>query len=403
MKTLRIILTWFFIIIFLFSFFSSVKESFAMTANESINNFAFNAAKVLRENSNSGEYFFSPYSILSAFGMAYAGAEGNTAREIEETLGFSKDFHSELGNFMKEIEEHEAFNTANRVWLREGLKLKDVYKDILLMNYGSTAKELNFKDDTENSRKIINKWVSDKTNAKIPELLAQLEPMTQMILTNAVYFNSAWESKFNKKNTSKEKFYPGGCLVTEVDMMKKHSDFLYAEKDGNQIIKIPYEDPRFSMIVFLPPAVIGYAGTLVPKGAKFFDLNAEVFNDLVSSMREYNVDLWLPKFKVEKRYELKELFDSLGVKLAFSDFADFSGMTDDEKLKIDAVIHQTFIDVDEEKTEAAAATAIIMVKATAMPMENKLQAVFHADRPFEYFIVDDYTNTILFAGRQTFE
>ena len=402
MKTLRLILTWFFIIIFLFSFFSSVKESFAMTVSESINNFTFNAAKILRENSNSGEYFFSPYSILSAFGMAYAGAEGNTAREIEEALGFSKDFHAELGNFMKEIEEHEAFNSANRVWLCEGLTLKDIYKDILLMNYGSTAKELDFKGDNDNSRKIINKWVSDKTNAKIPELLAQLEPATQMILTNAVYFNSAWESKFNKENTSKEKFYPGGCDFVEVDMMKKHGDFLYAERDGNQIIKIPYEDPRFSMIVFLPPKAAGYSGTLEVKDAKFFELNSEVFNNLISSMSEYEVDLWLPKFKIEKRYELKELFDSLGVKSAFSNFADFSGITDDEKLKIDAVIHQTFIDVDEEKTEAAAATAIVMVKATAMPLENKPKAVFHADRPFEYFIIDDYTNTILFAGRQTF-
>jgi len=385
------------------SFFSSVKESFAMTASESINNFAFNAAKILRGQERSGEYFFSPYSILSAFGMAYAGAEGNTAREIEEALGFNHDTHLELGNFMKEIEAEDSFSSANRVWLREGLTLKDAYKENLLMNYGSTAKELNFKGDSENSRKIINKWVSDKTNAKIPELLSQLEPLIQMILTNAVYFNAAWESKFDKELTSKEKFFPGGCTFFEVDMMKKHGDFLYAERDGNKIIRIPYENGRFSLIVFLPPKVSGYAGTVEPKGAKFFDLNAEIFNELVSSMREYEVDLWLPKFKTEKRYELKDLFDSLGVKSAFSDSADFSGMTDDEKLKIDAVIHQTFIDVDEEKTEAAAATAIVMVKAAGMAIQNKPKAIFHADRPFEYFIVDGYTQTILFAGRQTFE
>ena len=402
MKTLRIILTWFFIIIFLISCLSSVKESFAMTANESINNFAFNAAKIMRN--KSGGYFFSPYSILSAFGMAYAGAEGNTAREIEESLGFGQDFHSELGNYMKDIEAEKAFTSANRVWLREGLTLKDLFKENLLMNYGSTAKELDFRGDAENSRKTINKWVSDKTNAKIPELLKKVEPETQMILTNAVYFNAGWESKFNKKMTSKEKFYPGGCLVTEVDMMKNHGTYRYAERDGNKIIHIPYENSRFSMIIFLPPKVAGYSGTLELKDdVKFFELNSENFNDLVASMREYDVDLWIPKFKTEERYELKNLFDALGVKLAFSNDANFSGITDDEKLKIDQVIHQTFIDVDEEKTEAAAATAIVMVKATAMPSDVKPKAVFHADSPFEYFIVDDYTRTILFAGRQTFD
>ena len=401
MKTRQIIIAYFFVMIFLFSSFISVKESFAMTANESINNFAFNAAKIIRE--KSGEYFFSPYSILSAFGMTYAGAEGNTAREIEEVLGFNNETHSELGNFMKDLEVENAFTSANRVWLQNGLKLKDIYKENLLMNYNSTAKELNFKKDTENSRKIINKWVSDKTNAKIPELLAELDPATQMILTNAVYFNATWASKFNKEMTSKEEFFTGGCIVTKVDMMKKYGDFLYAERDGNQIISIPYKGERFSMIVFLPPAVVGYAGTVVPKDAKFFELNSEIFNDLVTSMREYEVDLWLPKFKTEKSYELKNIFDALGIKLAFSNSADFSGITEDEKLKIDAIIHKTFIDVDEEKTEAAAATAITMVKATAMRPQEKPKTVFHANRPFEYFIVDNYTRTILFAGRQSFD
>ena len=400
MRTLRIILTWFFIIIFLMSCMAVAKESFAMTANESINNFTFNAAKIMRN--DSGEYFFSPYSILSAFGMVYAGAEGNTAREIEEALGFSADTHAELGNYLKDIENESALSSANRVWLRNGLTLKDAYKEILLLNYNSTAKELDFKNKTEDSRKTINKWVSDKTHDKIQELLKELDASTQMVLTNAVYFNAEWASKFSKSRTSKEDFFPGGCIVTKVDMMKKHGDFLYAERDGNKIIRLPYDGGRFSMIVFLPPKIAGYTGKLA-EGAKFINLDAEVFSNLLSSMREYEVDLWLPKFKTEKRYELQDLFDALGVKLAFSNFADFSGITADEALKIDKVIHQTFIDVDEEKTEAAAATAITMVKATAMPPLDKPKAEFHADSPFEYFIVDDYTKTILFAGRQTFD
>ena len=391
MKMLKIVLSLSLILIF-------SAQSFASTATESINNFAFNAAKILEY--GNGEYFFSPYSVLSAFGMAYAGAEGNTAREIEENLGFNVQTHSQLGELIQDFEVEKAFSVANRVWFRSGLKLKDAYKDILL-NYKSSAQELDFLHETEASRKKINSWVSEKTNGKILNLLQKLEPDTQMILTNAVYFNAEWESKFNKNFTSEEEFFPGGCIVDKVTMMKKHGDFLYAERDGNKIIKIPYKGGRFSFVVFLPPKIAGYAGTL-ENNAKAITLDADIFKNLLDSMSEYEVDLWLPKFKIEKSYELKDLFDSLGIKLAFSDFADFSGMTDDEKLKIDAVIHKTFIEVDEEKTEAAAATAIKMMKATAIAPVKKPQAEFHADHPFRYFIVDNYTGTILFAGRQTF-
>ena len=392
MKMLKIILALSLVIAF------SV-QAFASTATEAINNFTFNAAKILRNKSK--EYFFSPYSIISAFGMTYAGAEKDTAKEIEEILGFNPQTHSELGKLMRDLDK-SGLSSANRVWLRNGMRLKEAYKDTLFLHYGSKAAELDFLNDTENSRKIINDWVSEKTHEKIKDLLQTLEPETQMILTNAIYFNAEWASKFKKEKTSKENFYPGGCEYFEVDMMKKYGDFAYAEKDGNKIIRLPYKGHRFSMIIILPPKIAGYNGTL-ENNAKEIELNAEIFNEMLKSMREYEVDLWLPKFKTEKTYELKDLFDVLGIKLAFSDFADFSGITDDEKLKIDAVIHKTFIEVDEEKTEAAAATAIKMVKATAMRPMEKPKAIFHADHPFNYFIVDDYTGTILFAGRQTFD
>lgn len=382
MKTLKIISALSLILIF-------SAQALASTATESINNFAFNAAKII--GNETGEYFFSPYSILSAFGMAYAGAESNTAREIEETLGFSIQTHSEMGELMQDLDAENTFSVANRVWLRNGLRLKEAYKDILLLNYGSTAKELDILKDAENSRKIINDWVSEKTKGKIPNLLQKLEPDTQMILTNAIYFNAEWASKFNKKNTSEEKFFFNDSDYVKVDMMKKYGDFLYAERDGSKIIKIPYKGRRFSFVAVLPPL------------GQEIELDADIFKNLLDSLSEYEVDLWLPKFKIEKSYELKDLFNALGIKLAFTDFADFSGITKDEKLKIDAVIHKTFIEVDEEKTEAAAATAITMMRATAIAPVKKPRAEFHADRPFIYFIVDDYTGTILFTGRQTFE
>ena len=363
------------------------RGALASQAVDAINNFAFTTAAKLEQ--NSGDYFFSPYSIISAFGMVYAGSEGATAQEIEAALGISPDIHSELGELMTSLAESQAFFPANRVWLRTKLTILDEYKNILKNFYKSSLQELDFLNKTEESRKIINDWVSENTKGKIQNLLSNIEPDTQMILTNAVYFNAAWQERFNKKLTRQEKFFNDGKNFLMVDMMKQRDDFYYAELNGYKFVKLPYEDGRFSMVAVLPP-----------EGQE--NLSQEIFQRGLSSMKSYEVDLWLPKFKTEKKYELKELFESMGIILAFSNFADFFKITEQERIKIDAVIHQTFIDVDEEKTEAAAATAITMVRATAMPRPKKLRAEFHATRPFIYFIMDDQTGTILFMGRQKF-
>ena len=389
MKFLKIFLGLSFIFIF-------AAQSFAMTATESINNFAFNAGKLISETSG-GDFFFSPYSIISAFGMTYAGAENATEKEFDEVLGFDKNIHSSLGKLIIDLDKEGLLSTANSVWLKNDLKLLEKYTDTLSLYYDSKAQELDFKNKTKESEKIINDWISSKTNGKIKNLLSDLKPDVQMILTNAVYFNAKWASKFNKNLTSKEKFFNNNNEnnFVEVDMMRMKHDFDFAEIEGAKIIRLPYDGHRFSMIAVLPPE-----GEEIKKFAEKIDF--ENFKTWLASLKDYEVDLWLPKFKTEKRYELKEIFEKLGMKLAFSNHADFSGITEDEKLKIDAVIHQTFIELDEEKTEAAAATAITMVKATAMPPMEKPKAEFHATRPFLYFITDDYTGTILFMGQQTF-
>ena len=387
LKILRAIL----ILVFVFSF--SV-QSFAMTASESINNFAFNAAKILASDNEGKNFFFSPYSIMTAFSMAYAGAKNETAKEIEKVLGLNKELHKDFKEIFRGIEGGSLLS-ANRVWLREGLTLKKEYSRTLVTYYGGKAKELDFENKTEESRNIINDWVSSKTNGKIQNLLQSLEPETQMILTNAVYFNAEWEAKFNKDRTKDKDFYIDGENSVKVPMMTMRRDFDYAEDNGTKIIRLPYDNERFSMIAVLPPKDVSFEDALK-------DFDYEKFHKLLTSMTEYEVDLWLPKFKTENHYELKKLFEALGVNLAFSNFADFSGITDDTKLKIDEVIHQTFIDVNEERTEAAAATAIRMMKVTAMRPIEKPRAEFHADRPFIYFIYDERSGTILFMGRQTF-
>ena len=386
-KILRTALT-----IFMTLAFTAGAFAFTYTATEVINNFAFNAAKILSD--KPGDFFFSPYSILSAFGMAYAGASNATATEIEEVLGFSRENQTSFGDLIRDIEKSKFVTSANRIWLRDGLNLKQAYKDDTALYYGSTLGELDFFNQPDESRKTINAWVSEKTNGKIQNLLATIEPDTQMILTNAVYFNAEWKDKFNKKSTEPKKFYINDNNETNVSMMRAHREYMFGEFNDFKIIRLPYKGYRLSMVVVLPP-----------KGQenKLDTIDAKTFNQWLVSLEEYEVDLWLPKFKTEKRYELKDLFRDLGVKLAFSNFADFSGITDDEKLKVDNVIHKTFIDVDEDKTEAAAATAVTMMRATALPVTKlKPKAEFHADHPFMYCIMDNYTGTILFMGRQTF-
>ena len=174
-------------------------------------------------------------------------------------------------------------------------------------------------------------------------------------------------------------------------MMKQNRNFLYCELDGNKIIEIPYKN-NISMYVILP----------AENDLNIFkNFTPEKFAGMLESLKIHRVDLWLPKFRVENSFELKNIFESLGIKLAFSNRADFSRITNDEKLKIDSVLHKTFIEVDEAKTEASAATGLTMVGITAMPVDYP-EAVFHADRPFIYFIADSSGN-ILFMGRQTFK
>ena len=386
-KILRTALT-----IFMTLTFTTGALAFPYTATEVINNFAFNAAKVLSD--KPGDFFFSPYSILSAFGMVYTGADGTTAKEIEQVLGFSRENQTSFGELIRDIDKSKFLSSANRVWLRDGLNLKQAYKDDIALYYGSTLQELNFMEQAEESREIINSWVSEKTNGKIQDLLANLEPDTQMILTNAVYFNAEWKDKFSKKSTEPKTFYINKQNETTVSMMRAHREYMFGEFDDFKIILLPYKGYRLSMVAVLPP-----------KGheSKLDTIDAKTFNRWLDSLEEYEVDLWLPKFKTEKSYEMKNLFKELGIKLAFSNFANFSGITDDEKLKVDNVIHKTFIDVDEDKTEAAAATAVTMMRATALPVtKRKPKAEFHADHPFMYCIMDNYTRTILFMGRQTF-
>ena len=361
----------------------------AASPSDVINTFALRTARELARTES--VYFFSPYSIISAFGMAYAGASADTAAEIERALGFTQSLHEQLGEFVQDIANTGQVSSANRVWLDETMRLNADYQGILYRCYQSTAETLDIQNNPEAACRVINGWVNSRTNGKIPALLSELSPETRMLITNAVYFNAQWQSPFSKLKTAPEKFTDGG-KISQVPMMKKYTNFQFGMFEGTKVLSIPYKGGRISMLVVLPPE---------DRPDVLEGLTAKILSWWISELQRYEVDLWLPKFRTEERYELSGIFKVLGVKKAFTGGADFSGMSSSEALKIDAVIHKTFIDVDEEKTEAAAATAIPMMRATTAPRKTP-RADFHADRPFVYFIMDNVTGTILFMGRQTF-
>jgi serpin B len=364
--------------------------------------------------------FFSPYSIVSALAMTCAGAQGMTAEEMEKVLYFPEnapDFHVAMNALQNRLaaipEEAGTVNTANRLWFDEDTKLLPDYMAFVQKYYGGGAERVDFRENAEGSRKTINDWVAQKTRNKIKGLLRRgnVTLATRLVLTNAVYFNSAWREPFRENLTKEEPFHTGKDRTGEdrwknVLTMRRTGFFIYGEAPKLQLLKLPYRIPGFSLLILLPRENEAFT-QLEDLEQK---LSSRELAAWVASMKRRNVSLWLPKFKNEGRYSLKDVLQTLGVKLAFSGDADFSGMVEDTRgkdkggdkggdIRIDSVIHQTFIDLDEKGTEAAAATAVAMITSTALPRETEQPIDFHANHPFIYCLMDDITGTILFMGR----
>jgi serpin B len=245
----------------------------------------------------------------------------------------------------------------------------------------------------------INDWVAQKTHDKIKDLLQEdnVTPDTKLVLVNAVYFNSAWLEPFDKALTREEPFRTGKDKQHNVSMMHRTGHFLYGENSDAQWIKIPYSIPGFSMMILLPRENESF--TQMEELEK--KLTTETMSSWIAEMRFEEVALQLPKFKDEHRYSLADILKKLGINLAFTNDADFSGMVEEPRkngyaLHIGFVVHKAFIELDEERTEAAAATAVGIARMSAVISEP---VKFNADHPFIYCLMDDQTGTVLFMGR----
>ena len=362
--------------------------------------FSLNLYRVLGKKTDSN-LFFSPYSISAALSMTLAGAAGETERQIASLLQAPDNitaYHSAQAAFEKNIDSITAkdavtLETANSLWPQEGYALSNSFLHDLKRDYRSTVTSVDYTKDPETARETINTWVEKKTRDKIKELLKPgiLNSLTRLTLVNAIYFKGDWTNSFDKSATTESSFFVKQDKTVTVSMMHQEQQFRYASSDSLQILELPYSGRDLSMLVLLPAEKKGLSvleDTITP----------ELLNTFSNSLEETTVSVFIPKFTLTSTFRLDQTLRKLGMTDAFDPMkADFSNMTPDKnKLFIGAVVHKAFIDVNEEGTEAAAATGVVMQLTSAMP---EPAPVFRADHPFLFIIRENRFGTILFMGR----
>ncbi len=378
-----------------------VNKSELITQVNGNSDFAFDLYQSLKEGDDN--LFYSPYSISLALAMTYAGARGETARQMAGTLHFDLNqdrLHPLFNSLDIELNKRgegakgkdgEGFKLSivNAIWGQKNYEFLSGFLDTLAQNYGAGLRPLDFGSESEESRLTINNWVSDQTNEKIKDLIPQgvLGPATVLVLTNAIYFNAAWQYPFNENQTKDGSFYLLDGNVIIVPMMRNTESYGYAEGDNYQAIELSYDGGELSMVILLPQAGQFEAFENALDGNRVADI--------IASIGHQQVALTMPKFTYESKFMMKKTLSDMGMRDAFSGDADFSGINGERSLFIDEIIHQAFVDVDEAGTEAAAATAVIIAELAA-PAEPKQVTI---DRPFVFLIRDIETGTILFIGR----
>jgi serpin B len=361
--------------------------------------FAFDLYQRLREEQD-GNLFYSPYSISLALAMTYAGARGETEQQMAATMHYTlpqERLHPAFNALdtaltsYRDDDEEDGFQLriANAIWGQEGYKFLPTFLDTLAENYGAGLRTLDFVNKTEAARQTINDWVSEQTEEKIQDLIPKgmLDPLVRLVLTNAIYFNGKWVLPFEKNNTRDEPFTLLDGSTVSVPMMSQIENFKYAEGDGYQAVELPYRDSNVSMLLVLP----GTGQFEEIEGA----FSAKSITAITEDLTPQKVHLFVPKFTFESEFNLSETLIQMGMPAAFGN-ADFSGMTGNHDLFISDVLHKAFVAVDEEGTEAAAATAVIMVEAEPMIQDAILMKL---DRPFLFLIRDNDGGTMLFIGR----
>lgn len=361
------------------------------------NEFAFDLLKEIPHERDN--MVISPFSVSTALAMTYAGARNVTLEEMAKVMHFDRDqvlFNANYGAYINAIndiaQEHVELNIANSIWAQQDYSFLQSYFDLIEDVYDSETFQVDFRANREAVREEINDWVYDETREKIKDLIAPgvLTDDTRMVLVNAIHFLGPWMKEFDPEQTRKNHFYLQGREFVMTDFMHSTDTLPYFEDESMQVLEIPYSGKNFSMVILLPKET--------PEMESIEQsLNSETFDNILNRLENKEVDIAIPKFEAETKLDLEEVLMGMGMIQPFNRYADFSGMTGDLDLKIDKVIHQAMIEVAEEGTEAAAATAVVVIRKTSIDPDPR--TTFIANRPFMFFIKENQHNSILFAGR----
>ncbi len=347
-----------------------------------------------------GNLFLSPYSISTALAMTYGGARGDTEKQMAATLRFTvpqEQLHlgfAALQSRLNAVQQKSKIKlaVANSLWPQKGYEFLPDFVALCRDRYEAKPTAVDYAGATEAARKQINDWVEAKTNRKIQELFKPgvLDAQTRLVLANAIYFKGDWATPFDKQFTQELPFFLANGKQVTAPLMTRQAHFGYAATADLQVLDLPYAGNALSMAILLPAKADGLA-------ALEAQLTVAKLDGWLKALRNREVNVVLPKFKTTAEFSLGATLQSLGMRDAFAaGQADFSGMTGKKDLFISAVVHKAFVEVNEEGTEAAAATGVGMALTAAMPQEPP---VFRADHPFLFLIRDNQTGSILFLGR----
>ncbi|XP_012872143.1 PREDICTED: serpin B9 [Dipodomys ordii] len=370
--------------------------------SEANGTFAFHLLKILCQDNPSNNVFYSPVSISSALAMVLLGAKGNTAVQMAQALSLNteKDIHCDFQSFLSEVNKpgkHYVLRTANRLFGEKTCEFLQTFKTSCLQFYLAELEQLSFAKAADTARKHINTWVSKQTEGKIQDMLSSnsVSEQTKLVLVNAIYFKGKWDEKFEEMLTREMPFKINQKEQRPVQMMYQEAEFnlTYVKEVQAQVLELPYEGRELSMLVLLPDD--GVDLSMVEN-----DLTFEKFISWTKPdrMKSIEVEVSLPRFKLEENYDMESVLQRLGMVDAFQQGkADLSALSTDRELYLSKFMHKSVVEVNEEGTEAAAASAMVIVECCCRESGHR----FCADHPFLFFIRHNTTNSLLFCGRFT--
>lgn len=360
---------------------------------ETNNNFGFELFNQVIESDHTPNIMISPASVSIALGMAYNGAEGTTRDAFEEVLNYEGLERDEINEITKELIQVLLTNVqgnlmeiANSMWYDQGFPVEQEFIDLNTLYYDAELREIDFRKAS--AVNTINQWVSENTHGKIEKIIDAIDPAMMMILINAIYFNCVWEVEFDPEDTYPQPFYrEDKSLFGEVEMMQVESTFNASFTEKFTAVELPYKNKKFSMFLFLPTEGNSLNQLIGQLDGPTWNQWLEDF----SERKDFSVTM--PKFKFEYDRSMAEDLKAMGLEVAFTDLADFSGISPVDLL-ISDVIHKTYVDVNEEGTEAAAVTAIVFETTSIGPVNG-----IRLDRPYLFAITENSSKSIVFIGK----